>query len=95
MDNQNQIQDLLNTIKKHEERILFLENELNETKIHLKKYTAPPNMKKYYEANKEVIKQKVKEYRIKNNYKIPKEIAKERNKRAYLKRKEKLEKENI
>jgi hypothetical protein len=85
--------ELLSKIKNYEERILYLENELNQTKEHLKKYTAPSNMKKYYENHKEEIKQKVKEYKINTNYVVPKEVIKERNKRAYQKRKEKLEKE--
>ena len=38
--------------------------ELNETKEHLKKYTAPSYKKNYYETNKEEIKQKTKEYRL-------------------------------
>jgi hypothetical protein len=85
--------EFLSKIKNYEERILYLENELNQTKEHLKKYTAPSNMKKYYENHKEEIKQKVKEYKINTNYVVPKEVIKERNKRAYQKRKEKLEKE--
>jgi hypothetical protein len=85
--------ELLSKIKNYEERILYLENELNQTNEHLKKYTAPSNMKKYYENHKEEIKQKVKEYKINTNYVVPKEVIKERNKRAYQKRKEKLEKE--
>ena len=85
--------ELLSKIKNYEERILYLENELNQTKEHLKKYTAPSNMKKYYQNHKEEIKQKVKEYKINTNYVVPKEVIKERNKRAYQKRKEKLEKE--
>jgi hypothetical protein len=36
-----------------EQRILFLEKENEELKIHLKKYTAPKRSKKYYENNKE------------------------------------------
>ena len=70
-------------------------NELIETKEHLKKYTAPSNMKKYYENHKEEIKQKVKEYKEKTNYVVPKDVIKERNKRAYQKRKEKLEKDKM
>ena len=46
-------------IKNYEDIILCLENELNATKEHLKKYTSPSNMKKYYENHKEEIKQKV------------------------------------
>jgi hypothetical protein len=75
------------------EKIVKLENELQSTKEHLKKYTAPSSKKLYYEQNKEVIKQKVKEYKEKTNYVVPKDVIKERNKRAYQKRKEKLEKE--
>jgi len=83
----------LTKIKNYEDIILCLENELNATKEHLKKYTSPSNMKKYYENHKEEIKQKVKEYKENTNYVVPKEVIKERNKRAYQKRKEKLEKE--
>jgi len=88
-------EELLTKIKNYEDRIFNLENELNQTKEHLKKYTAPSNMKKYYENHKEEIKQKVKEYKENTNYVVPKEIIKERNKRAYQKRKEYLEKEKI
>jgi len=72
-------------------------NELVETKEHLKKYTAPSNMKKYYQNHKEEIIKKVKEYKEKNNYKpnIDKEKRKEYNKIAYQKRKEKMEKEKL
>lgn len=42
---------LLDKIKLYEERIVNLEKELNETKEHLKKYTAPSNMKKYYKMH--------------------------------------------
>jgi len=71
--------------------------ELIETKEHLKKYTAPSNMKKYYQNHKEEIIKKVKEYKEKNNYKpnIDKEKRKEYNKLAYQKRKEKMEKEKM
>jgi hypothetical protein len=51
-----------------QEKIKLLEQELNETKEHLKKYTAPSNMKKYYENHKDEIKNKVKEYKNKTNY---------------------------
>ena len=91
MDNQ----ELLIKIKLYEDRILNLEKELQETKEHLKKYTAPNNMKKYYENHKEEIKQKVKEYKEKTNYTVPKDVIKERNRRAYLKRKEKEKMANI
>jgi hypothetical protein len=76
------------------EKIKILEKELNETKDHLKKYTAPSNMKKYYENHKEEIKNKVKEYKIKTNYNsnISNEKKKEYARRAYLNKKEKLKK---
>lgn len=86
MDNYERIKEL-------EEKNAKLEEELKITKEHLKKYTAPSNMKKYYENHKEEIKQKVKEYKEKTNYIVSKDVIKERNKRAYQKRKEKLEKE--
>ena len=41
-------------------------SELEETKQHLKKYTAPAYKKEYYENNKDEIKQKIKEYRQNN-----------------------------
>ena len=88
-------QELLNEnqiLKEQNEKLL---KELEETKEHLKKYTAPPNKKIYYENHKEEIKQKVKEYKEKTNYTVSKEVIKERNKKAYLKRKEKLEKEKL
>ena len=72
-------------------------NELIKTKEHLKKYTAPSNMKKYYQNHKEEIIKKVKEYKEKNNYTpvIDVEKRKEYNKIAYQKRKEKEEKEKL
>ena len=85
MDNQ----DLLNKIKIYEDRILYLEKELNETKEHLKKYTAPSYKKIYYENHKEEIKEKVKEY------KPTEEQKKKWARTAYLKKKEKLETQNI
>lgn len=90
MDNE----ELLNKIKIYEERIINLEKELNETKEHLKKYTAPMRNKNYYSSHKEDMIEKMKEY--KNN--LSSEKKKEYARTAYLKKKEKLEKiknENI
>jgi hypothetical protein len=42
-------------IKEMEEHISNLETELQSTKEHLKKYTAPPSSKVYYEKHKEVL----------------------------------------
>jgi outer membrane lipoprotein-sorting protein len=93
MDNE----DLLNKLKLKDEEINRLQIELKETKEHLKKYTAPTNMKKYYENHKDVIKQRVKEYKEKTNYTYTPtpEQKKQWARNAYLKKKEKLEKENI
>ena len=87
--------EVIAKIKYYEEQITILETQLNDTKEHLKKYTAPSNMKKYYENHKEEIKQKVKAYKEQTNYTTPKDVIKERNKRAYQKRKEKTETEEI
>jgi hypothetical protein len=91
------IEDLLKEIYLLKEENEKIKSELQETKEHLKKYTAPSNMKKYYQNHKESIIKKVKEYKEKNNYKpkIDIEKRKEYNKIAYQKRKEKLEKEDI
>ena len=55
-------------IKEMEEHISNLETELQATKEHLKKYTAPASSKVYYEKHKEAQKQRVKEYQQKTNY---------------------------
>ena len=84
-------------IKEMEEHISNLETELQATKEHLKKYTAPASSKVYYEKHKEAQKQRVKEYQQKTNYKSDYNPTPEQKKiyarRAYLKRKEKLQKE--
>ena len=71
---------------------LLLKEEIDLLKEKLKNYTAPKRSKKFYETNKEEIKQKVIEYKEKTNYNIniPKEKKQEYNKRAYLKKKEKI-----
>jgi hypothetical protein len=76
------------------EKIKILEKELNETKDHLKKYTAPLRNKIYYEENKEKHKLKVKEYKEKINYTttLSPEKKKEYARKAYLNKKEKLKK---
>ena len=74
-------------IKELAEENAKLKEELQATKEHLKKYTAPASRKEYYEKNKEVIKERVK------NYKPTPEQKKEYNKQAYLRKKENLKKE--
>ena len=81
--------------KRYEESLennKLLLNELEETKIKLKKYTA--NIidinKRYYEAHKEELKEKVKERTKKNPPKtIDPELRKIHNKKYYIKKKKK------
>ena len=56
-------------IKALEEENDKLKQELQETKEHLKKYTAPASRREYYERNKEKEKQRAKEYQQRTNYK--------------------------
>ena len=72
------------SLKKEIEQIKL---ELNETKEHLKNYTAPSYKKIYYENNKDIIKQKQKEYKPTNEQK------KQWARTAYLKKKDKLNQE--
>jgi hypothetical protein len=67
--------------------------ELEETKEHLKKYTAPSYKKIYYENNKEEIKQKSREYR--QTHQPSEEQKKKWARTAYLNKKAKLEKEKL
>jgi hypothetical protein len=85
MNNSATIDELLHKIKMLEERNAVLENDLCETKEHLKKYTAPSRAKKYYETQKETLLKKMKENTP------DKDKIKEKNRKAYLKRKELLE----
>jgi hypothetical protein len=86
MDNEEKIKEILEENAK-------LKEELQATKEHLKKYTAPSYKKEYYEKNKEAIKERVKKCREKTNYKSTPEQRKEYNRISYLRRKEKLQKE--
>ena len=87
--------DYQDKIKELEEKNLRLSEELQKTKEHLKKYTAPESRKKYYEQNKEKIKEQVNEYKKNTNYiyQASPEQKKEYARRAYLKKKDKLKKE--
>ena len=71
-------------VSKLEEQIKQLTQELNDTKEHLKKYTAPSRSKTFYKNHKEELLEKMKKYTP-----SPEKI-KEKNRKAYLKRKEKL-----
>ena len=70
-----------------------LKEELQATKEHLKKYTAPASRKEYYEKNKDVINERNRKYKDATNYKPTPGQKKEYNKQAYLRRKEKLQTE--
>jgi hypothetical protein len=70
-------------IFKLKEQIEILKTELEKTKEHLKKYTAPNGNKKYYEAHKEQLKLKPKKHYI-----ITPEKKKEYNQRYISKKKE-------
>ena len=77
-------------------KIQELENNINDLKEKLKKYTAPKRNKTFYENHREEIIKKNKEYIQKNGIKSNKtpEQIKEYNKRAYEKRKLKKQQDN-
>jgi regulator of replication initiation timing len=79
----------MDIVSKLEEQIKQLTQELNETKEHLKKYTAPSRSKTFYENHKEELLEKMKKYTP-----SPEKI-KEKNRKAYMKRKEKLAQQEI
>lgn len=87
-------QPILDENNKLKQQIILLELELEQTKEHLKQYTAPSRSKKYYENNKEEIKQKVKDYKLTKNYIYTpsSEKKKEYARTAYLNKKAKLQK---
>ena len=62
------IQEIIKENQLLKEELEKTKLELNETREHLKKYTAPTRNKIYYEENKEKHKQLVKEYKEKTNY---------------------------
>ena len=78
------IDELIHKLKITEEENKKLQDELIQTKEHLKKYTAPSRSKTFYENHKEELLEKMKKYTP-----SPEKI-KEKNRKAYLKRKEKL-----
>jgi hypothetical protein len=82
-------------IKALEEENAKLQLELQATREHLKKYTAPSYKKEYYEKNKHAIKERNANYKKNTNYKYDPtpEKKKEYARTAYLKRKEKLQKD--
>ncbi len=83
----------------YKDKIKELEEENAKLKEHLKKYTAPPSRKEYYERNKEKEKQRVKDYQLRTNFKstyvASPEKKKEYARTAYLKKKAKLQQEQL
>ena len=73
------------------QKIHTLEQEIEQLKEHLKKYTAPSRSKTYYEDHKEEVIQKVKNYKETTQYKYTPtpEQKKKWARTAYLKKKEK------
>lgn len=92
-------EDLLLRIAELEKQNEQLKNELEETKVHLKKYTAPASSKKYYQEHKEEHKQRVREYKERTKYNNKYQPTAEQKKKwartAYLNKKAKLEKEKL
>jgi hypothetical protein len=77
------MEELLQKIKILEKENENLKSELEQTKEHLKKYTAPSRHKTYYENHKEEILSKQKSYVVSS------EKKKEYARKAYLNKKEK------
>jgi hypothetical protein len=76
------------------QKLLLLEQENQELREHLKKYTNGDNNKRYYEKNKEKVKEQGANYLKKLSEENPEKL-KEYRRNAYLKRKEKLKIEII
>ncbi len=89
----HEVNDLLKVmeeeINKLKDENKKLQCELNETKEHLKKYTAPKRNKTYYEKHKDEILEKMK------SNPTPADKRKEYNKKYYLKKKENNTGQNI
>ena len=62
MDNEEKIKEILEENAK-------LKEELQATKEHLKKYTAPASRKEYYKNNKDIINERNRKYKENTNYK--------------------------
>lgn len=86
----------INNIKTENEelkqKLFLLEKENKELREHLKKYTNGDNNKRYYEKNKEKVKEQGANYLKKLAEENPEKL-KEYRRNAYLKRKEKQKNE--
>ena len=85
-----ELDTLKNEIEVYKKQILELQQENTELKEHLKKYTNGVNNKRYYEKNKEKVKEQGANYLKKLAEENPEKI-KEYRRNAYLKRKAKLQ----
>jgi cell division septum initiation protein DivIVA len=85
-----ELDTLKNEIEVYKKQILELQQENTELKEHLKKYTNGKNNKRYYEKNKEKVKEQGANYLKKLTEENPEKI-KEYRRNAYLKRKAKLQ----
>jgi hypothetical protein len=72
-----------------DEKIALLQQEINTLKVQLEKYTNNERHRKYYEKNKERVKENAKQYLNKLKEENPDKLKEYRH-RAYLKRKEKM-----
>ncbi len=92
-------EEMISYITELEKRNEQLKAELEETKAHLKRYTAPASSKKYYQEHKEEHKQRVREYKERTKYNNKYQPTEEQKKKwartAYLNKKAKLEKEKL
>lgn len=84
-------QELQNINQQLLQKIVMLENELEQTKDKLKKYTAPSRHKSFYNNHKNEILQKNKDYYKEN---VTPEKRKEYARTAYLNKKEKQKQKN-
>lgn len=72
-----------------DEKIAALQQEIQALKTQLEKYTNNERHRKYYEKNKERVKENAKQYLNKLKEENPEKLKEYRH-RAYLKRKEKM-----
>ena len=93
MDKDAKIRKLEDELESVRRKLAVVEEELVASKIHLKRYTNPERNRRYYENNKEAVKERSRIYKKTTKYRSTPEQIKEYNRRAYLKRKEKLQQE--
>ena len=76
-----------------DEKIAALQTEIERLKAQLEKYTNNERHRKYYEKNKDRVKENAKQYLNKLKEENPEKLKEYRH-RAYLKRKEKMNEGN-